>query len=89
MKFEGMQNSPYGDISKWVKKEDVDRYIYVYKVQHEVDDFKPPSTWFCMDSMGNRLYFRARDRKKAMQLMVDFFGSAKYSLIADKSGSIR
>ena len=89
MKFKGMQNSPYGDISKWVKKEDVDRYIYVYKVQYEAEDFKPPTAWMVMDALGNRLYLKARDRKKAMQLMTDFFGSAKYSLISDKHQAIR
>lgn len=89
MKFEGMQNSPYGDISKWVKKEDIDRYIYVWKIQHEADDFKSPSAWYVRDALGNRLYLKARDRKKAMQLVVDFFGSAKYSLVADKHIQIR
>lgn len=80
--------SPYGEIS-WVEPKDVERLIYVYKITFEEEGFKPPSLWYCRDSLGNRVYFRARDRKKAMQLMIDFFGSAKYSLVADKHVQVR
>ena len=86
--FNSNKLSPYGDIT-WMDEKDVERLIYVYRIQHEAEDFRPPSAWCCTDSLGNRLYFRARDRKKAMQLMVDFFGSAKYSLISDKHQAIR
>ena len=86
--FNSDKLSPYGDIT-WMDEKDVERLIYVYRIQHEAEDFRPPSAWCCTDSLGNRLYFRARDRKKAMQLMVDFFGSAKYSLIADKNIQVR
>lgn len=53
-----MMHSPYGDISKWVDKKNVDRYDYAYKVQFEDDNFKPLSAWYCIDAFGNRLYFR-------------------------------
>lgn len=80
--------SPYGEIT-WMDEKDIERLIYVYKAVYEEEDFKPPSAWMCMDSLGNHVYFKARDRKKAIDLMVGLFGSAKYSLIADKCGSIR
>lgn len=80
--------SPYGEVT-WMDQKDAERLIYVFKVFFEDDDFKPPSAWYCMDSMGNRVYFKARDRKKAIQLLSDFFGGNKYSLISDKKVQIR
>lgn len=80
--------SPYGEVT-WMDEKDAERLIYVFKVFFEEDDFKPPSAWYCMDSMGNRVYFKARDRKKAIQLLADFFGGNKYSLISDKKVQIR
>lgn len=84
-----MMHSPYGDISKWVDKKNVDRYDYAYKVQFEDDNFKPLSAWYCIDAFGNRLYFKARDRKKAMELMQEFFGHTRYGLISDRHQQIR
>ena len=84
--FNSEKLSPYGEID-WLPAKDVERLIYVYKVVHEEDGFKPPAVWFCNDSLGNRVYFRARDRKKALELMIGLFGSEKYSLISDKSGT--
>ena len=86
--FNSDKLSPYGDIT-WMDKKDVERLIYVYRIQHDTEDFKPPSAWYCKDSLGNRLYFRARDRKKAQELLESFFGSGKYNLVADKIIQIR
>ena len=86
--FNSDKLSPYGNIT-WMDKKDVERLIYVYRIQHDTEDFKPPSAWYCKDFLGNRLYFRARDRKKAQELLESFFGSAKYSLISDKHQAIR
>lgn len=88
-KTDGMKNSPYGDISKWIDKKDLDRYIYVYKIVFEEEGFKPPSAWFVNTAFGDRLYVKARDRKKAVELVFNFFGSDKYSIIADKNQQIR
>lgn len=80
--------SPYGELD-WVAPEDRDRYIYVYKVDFEEEGFKPPAAWYVNTAFGDRLYLKARDRKKAEELVVNFFGSAKYSLVADKVLNVR
>lgn len=80
--------SPYGELD-WIAPADRDRYIYVYKADFEEEGFKPESAWYVTDALGNRLYLKARDRKKAEELVVNFFGSAKYSLVSDKVVSIR
>lgn len=80
--------SPYGELD-WIAHGDRDRYIYVYRVDFEEEGFKSPAAWYVNTAFGDRLYLKARDRKKAEELMVNFFGSAKYSLVADKAISIR
>lgn len=87
-KTDGMKNSPYGEVT-WMDKKDVERLIYVYRIQHEAEDFRPPSAWFVNTAFGDRLYVKARDRKKAVELVFNFFGSNKYSIIADKNQQIR
>lgn len=79
-----MMHSPYGDISQWVSKKNVDRYDYAYKVQFEADGFKPLSAWMIVNAFGDRVYFKARDRATAQRLCDELLGEGKYTVIPDK-----
>lgn len=81
--------SPYGEIA-WMASKDAERLIYVYKIFFEAEDFKPPAAWFTLSALGDRIYYKARDRATAQRLCDEFHErKGLFTVIPDKSGSIR
>lgn len=73
---------------------DQKKYVYVEAEVADAEGFKPPTSWRVMDAMGNYMYFKARDRKKAQELCDQFFGCSangisKYTVRSDKKVSVR
>lgn len=68
---------------------DQKKYVYVEAEVADAEGFKPPTSWRVMDAMGNYMYFKARDRKKAQDLCDEWFGKGKYTVRADKVVQIR
>lgn len=86
--FNSDKLSPYGEIT-WMDKKDVERLIYVYKVVFEEDNFRPPAAWFTLSALGDRIYYRARDRATAQRLCDELHGQGKYTVVSDKVVQIR
>lgn len=88
MKNNSVMSTPYGDLNS-IPGLEKDRYAYIYEGCWEEDGWKPPSAWMVNDATGGRMYFKARDRKKAQSLCDEFYSKGKYSVIADKVAQIR
>lgn len=88
-KTDGMKNSPYGNLSGVLSEDDLNRLVYVYKVEQEDEDFRQPSNWMVLDALGNFVYFKTRDRKKAQEICDTLFGVKKYSVVNVKNVQIR
>ena len=81
--------SPFGEIT-WMDKKDVERLIYVYKIVFEEDNFRQPAAWFTLSAIGDRIYYRARDRATAQRLCDEFHGrKGLFTVVSDKVVQIR
>ncbi len=50
------------------------------------DDFRPPSTFFIKDCMGDYVFLQGRDRVKAQEQADEIYGKGHYKVIAAKQG---
>ena len=78
-----LMSSPFGDLNS-IPGIEPNRLVYVYEYDWEEEGWKPPSSWFVRDSTGGRMYAKARDRKKAQEIIDTFYSKGKYTVISDK-----
>lgn len=81
-------SSPFGDLN-CIEGIEPGKLIYIYEYDWEEEDWKPPSSWFCLTALGGRMYFKYQKREKAQAACDNFFGKGRYTVISDKRASIR
>lgn len=48
--------------------------------ENEYGSFNPPSQWYCLNAVGDHVYFHYRGRVKCQQKCNEYFGGYKYNV---------
>ena len=47
-------------------------------------DFKPPTLWYVRNSLGDFVFIKTRDRRKAQEIINSVYGAGKFRVASTK-----
>lgn len=62
------------------KEKEIETIVVSFEQYSDLEMFKPPSKYFIVNCMGDRVYYKTKDRAVAQKACDEEYGKGKYKL---------